>query len=93
MPSPGFTHRGVLGMGIIASHRGRGIGARLLEEVLPHARSLAVTRVELQVFRSNAAAVHLYRRHGFVVEGEQQRARIIDGTSDDLLLMVRWLDD
>jgi RimJ/RimL family protein N-acetyltransferase len=87
----GVAHRGSLGMGLLASHRGRGIGGRLLAAVLDQSRSLGVTRVELQVFRSNRAALHLYERHGFVIEGEQKRARILDGVADDIFLMCRWL--
>jgi ribosomal protein S18 acetylase RimI-like enzyme len=92
MRGPGFTHRGVLGMGVIASHRRRGFGGRLLAELIEPSRSLGVTRLELQVFRSNTAAIHLYQHHGFEIEGEQLRGRIIDGIIDDIVLMVRWLD-
>ena len=88
---PGFTHRGQLGMGIAASHRGRGIGSRLLAAVIALCPSLGVTRLELTVFGSNAAARRLYERHGFVVEGELPGARVLDGASDDVLLMVRWI--
>jgi RimJ/RimL family protein N-acetyltransferase len=89
----GIAHRGSLGMGLLSSHRGRGIGGRLLAAVLEQARFLDVTRVELQVFRSNRVAARLYARHGFVVEGEQKHARIVDGVNDDIVLMCRWLRD
>src|SRR5206468_7160678 len=53
----GFTHRGSLGMGLVASHRARGLGGRLLEALFNESGSLGLKRVELHVFRSNAAAV------------------------------------
>ena len=87
----GFSHRGVMGMGVIASHRRRGIGTRLLTAVVERARSLGVSRLELEVFRSNFAAVKLYERNGFCLEGEQLRARILDGKVDDMLLMSQWI--
>jgi ribosomal protein S18 acetylase RimI-like enzyme len=87
----GFTHRGSLGMGVLASHRGRGLGGRLLEALFNESGSLGLKRVELHVFRSNAAAVRLYARHGFVVEGELAGGRILDGAADDILLMYRPL--
>lgn len=88
--SEGFRHRAALGMGVVASHRRRGIGGRLLDAVIAEAPSLGVTRLELEVFGSNAAARALYAQRGFQVEGELRRARIVDGVEDDLILMVRW---
>ena len=43
-------------------------------------------RVELEVFASNARAVALYRRTGFVEEGRRRCARKLDGIYDDILL-------
>jgi putative acetyltransferase len=79
-------------MGVIGTHGGAGIGARLLSEVTTRARALGVRRLELEVFRSNVAAIALYKRSGFQLEGELLRARILDDMVDDLLLMSRWLD-
>ena len=70
MRYPGFRHRGVLGMGVVSTHRRQGIGARLLANALEAAEALDLARIELQVFRSNEPAVHLYRSKGFQVEGE-----------------------
>jgi ribosomal protein S18 acetylase RimI-like enzyme len=84
---PGFTHTGRLGMGVLAACRGRGIGTRLLEEALRRARENGLLRVELEVFASNAAAVRLYRRRGFRVEGRKPGARFLDGRFDDVLIM------
>ena len=91
MDGAGFDHRGVLGMGVVSTHRGRGIGSRLLTEVTTLARDLGVTRLELEVFMSNQAAVSLYQHQGFRLEGQLTRARIIDGIVDDILVMSRWL--
>ncbi len=90
MVRPGFTHRGVLGMGVTASHRRQGIGRALLDALLVESRGLGVTRLELEVFRSNAAAIALYQQAGFELEGTRARARILDDLVDDILLMCRW---
>lgn len=90
MVRPGFTHRGVLGMGVVASHRRQGVGRALLDAVIVKSAELGVTRLELEVFRSNAAAIALYRQAGFELEGTRSRARILEGVADDLLLMCRW---
>ena len=86
----GYAHRGVLGMGVVAGHRRRGIGRALLDAVLDRSRALGVSRLELEVFRSNVGAIALYRQAGFQLEGERVRGRILDGVVDDILLMCRW---
>lgn len=48
-------------------------------------------RVELEVFASNTAAIALYEKLGFVVEGRKSRARKVDGAYDDDLIMARFL--
>lgn len=88
----GMTHVGRLGMGVKASHRGRGIGKRLLKTALERAFGNGLERVELEVFRSNQAAVHLYQSQGFVHEGIKVNARKMDGISDDILLFASFKD-
>jgi ribosomal protein S18 acetylase RimI-like enzyme len=90
MVRAGFTHRGVLGMGVVASHRRQGVGRALLDALLVESGALGVTRLELEVFRSNAAAVALYQQAGFELEGIRERARILDDRVDDIVLMCRW---
>ena len=88
----GFTHRGILGMGVISTYRRQGVGRRLLTTMIDRSRSFGVTRLELEVFRSNVAAVSLYQQYGFRLEGQLLRARILDGIADDILLMARFDD-
>ena len=66
-----LSHRAELGMGILAPHRGRGIGARLLSATLVQARAIGVRRVDLEVRADNAAAIALYAKAGFSVEGRR----------------------
>ena len=49
--------------------RRQGIGTHLLQELLRLARELALTEIFLEVRRSNAAAIALYERFGFVQIG------------------------
>ncbi|MBN2200523.1 GNAT family N-acetyltransferase [bacterium] len=90
---PGFGHCGRLGMGVAASFRGRGIGTALLKEALRRARENGLSRVELEVFASNEAAIRLYLKTGFVMEGRKIGARILDGNTDDVCLMALRLPD
>ena len=87
-PFPGFVHSGRLGMGVRASHRGRGIGRCLLGSALASVAATGFRRVELEVYSSNNAAVSLYRKAGFVTEGIKRAARDLDGQVDDLIQMA-----
>ena len=84
----GFRHSGRLGMGISSTHRGRGVGAQLLRVALEEAQRAGLTRVELEVFRSNTPAIALYKRFGFVEEGVKRQARRLDGAVDDTVCMA-----
>ena len=84
----GFAHCGELGMGVRKAWRGRGIGRRLLQATLDKAREKNLERVELEVYASNQAAVELYKRTGFVVEGEKRKGRKLDGKYDDVVCMA-----
>ena len=47
--------------------RGRGLGRRLLEELLDRARAAGFERAVLETFSDLTAAAHLYREYGFRV--------------------------
>ncbi len=50
---------------VVPALRERGIGTRLLEAVVGHARALGCAAVDLEVEASHARVAGLYRRHGF----------------------------
>lgn len=87
-PHEGFRHSGELGMGVIKAFRKQGAGSRLLRATLARAREIGLQRVELEVFASNADAIHLYAKEGFLVEGVKKHARRIDGYADDIIIMA-----
>jgi ribosomal protein S18 acetylase RimI-like enzyme len=53
---------------VLPAHQRRGIGVRLLSELV--ARQPGCMRIVAEVEPDNAKAVSFYRRHGFVVESE-----------------------
>jgi ribosomal protein S18 acetylase RimI-like enzyme len=88
----GMQHVAVVGMGVLAEYRGRGIGGELLERCIQHAQDHnGVQRIELEVFRSNTGAIEFYKKHGFTIEGEKIKARYLDGVWDNLVVMGRLL--
>lgn len=72
----------------IACHpeaRRRGCAADLLAEFRERARDLGLSGIFLEVRKSNAAAIHLYERAGFVFAG--RRPRFYRNPEEDALLL------
>jgi ribosomal protein S18 acetylase RimI-like enzyme len=88
---PECAHRGILGMGVVSSYRGAGIGSRLLEACMAHAPRSNIAKIELTVYTSNAAAIALYRKYRFTEVGLIRDYRRLDGVIYDALLMERFL--
>ena len=63
---------------VLPAHRGIGLGARLLAEVVGYARSLGADSITLNTLTYNAAAQRLYEHFGFRRTGEQQRVLRFD---------------
>jgi len=82
---------GTLGLGMVVreGYRRRGIGSALMRAALEAARSLdGIGAIELAVFPDNAAALALYRRHGFVEVAFKERVvPRRDGEAWDAILM------
>ena len=89
---PKMSHRGVLwGMYVSPSHRGRGVGRKLIGAVIAHARG-RVEQIHLHVVTTNVAAYELYRSMGFVAYGIEPRALRYAGRDHDEAMMVFMLD-
>jgi len=75
-------------MGVIDSHRGRGIGRALMEAALHAAWNKGFTRIELTVRADNTRAKQLYESFGFAVEGLCKRHILVKGEYADSYLMA-----
>ena len=89
---PTRAHNGVLGIAVVAGFRGQGIGPALMRATLERARMIGLTRVELSVREDNRDAVALYGKFGFVVEGTQRKAILLDGEYENLIGMALLFD-
>ena len=87
-------HIGDLFIVIGKKYWNNGLGSLLLEEVVEWAQASGILRrLQLTVQTRNQAAVHLYQKHGFVIEGRQERgAYIEEGDFIDVYLMGRLID-
>ncbi|WP_413452182.1 ribosomal protein S18-alanine N-acetyltransferase [Georgenia phoenicis] len=63
----------VMTVGVAGSHRGQGIGAALLADLLEQARAARSRHVFLEVRAGNATALRLYERAGFEPIGTRPR--------------------
>lgn len=84
-----LRHVGLLGIGVIIGHRGRGIGRELLKRVIDHSWESGLTRLELEVFADNSGAIALYEKYGFEYEGTKRNGRLVDGEYRDVYMMAQ----
>lgn len=85
------AHKGVLwGMYVRPAARGAGIGRRLAEAVIAHARQ-RVEILELRVVAGNEEARRLYAALGFVEYGIEKNSMKQDGRYWDEVLMAKPL--
>ena len=91
--NPRLSHRGFLGMGLLQSHRGRGIGTKLLNASLSHARKIGLEKVELTVYTTNTSAIALYEKLGFQKIGFIKSYRKLNGQTFDCVEMERFLNE
>jgi RimJ/RimL family protein N-acetyltransferase len=80
-------HVGSLGMGLLETYRGQGIGEHLLRACLLKAKAKGITRVELEARADNQRAIKLYERFGFEHETIKRNAMRFDGVYYDSVQM------
>ena len=84
-------HVANLGIAIVKSHRGMGIGRVLIERALAWMKERGVEKATLEVFSTNEPAITLYEKMGFSVEGARRRQFKIRGQYVDDVQMAKWL--
>ena len=67
------------------SHRGQGIGYRMLDYLITQARSRGITSLTLEVRQSNEPAIQLYKKLGFIEAGI--RKEFYSNPSEDAIIM------
>jgi ribosomal-protein-alanine N-acetyltransferase len=75
----------ILNMAVAAARRRRGIGSKLLESALKFSRTAGCVRAYLEVRASNAPAIALYARQGFMECG--RRGHYYRNPGEDALLL------
>jgi len=88
--NPRMAHSGDMGMMVAPDYWGIGIGSRLMAAILDLADNwLNMKRVDLEVHTDNLAAIHLYEKFGFEIEGTKRFHTFGSGRWTDTYLMAR----
>lgn len=81
-------HEGELGIVVAQKYQGQGIGSRLIQMLIDWCKGNGVTtRIRLDTRTDNTAAVSLYLKFGFVVEGCLRNQTLLNGKYYDLYIM------
>ncbi|QDY40629.1 GNAT family N-acetyltransferase [Candidatus Pantoea soli] len=83
-------HAATFGMGVDPAFHRRGVGSALMAAMIDQCDNwLQVSRIELTVFVDNPAAIGLYQKYGFVIEGTATRFAMRNGEMIDTHYMAR----
>jgi putative acetyltransferase len=84
------AHTGHLGMMVHPDFQNQGVGTALMEAAVELAEKwLNLSRLDLQVYTDNPAAIHLYQKFGFQIEGTLRHQAYRDGEYIDAYVMAR----
>ena len=88
--APRKQHLADCGVSVHPDYWNRGVGSALIGAMVDLADQwLGLKRLELEVFTDNAAAIHLYEKFGFVVEGTKRKYAFRQGEYVDTHVMAR----
>jgi putative acetyltransferase len=87
---PRRRHSGDLGIAVRDDWQGQGVGTALMAAAIDLADNwLNLTRLGLEVYTDNEAAIRLYTKFGFEIEGTLRRVAFRDGQFVDSYAMSR----
>ncbi len=90
MQSPRVRHCASFGLAVHDAYQKRGIGQKLIAAILDLADNwLNIRRIQIEVFADNQAAIALYKKMGFNIEGEAIDSAFRQGQYVNTLYMAR----
>lgn len=88
--NPRRRHVASFGMGVKDSKQGLGVGSALLSTAIDLADNwLNLKRIELTVYVDNERAIGLYKKFGFIIEGESKAFAFRNGAYVNVYHMAR----
>lgn len=88
-----MKHRGDLAISVAKDYWNKGIGSRLLENIIVFARENDFHSIDLQVRSDNKSAIHLYEKYGFKKIGEHPAFFRISGENISFNIMCLELNE
>lgn len=88
-----IRHTAYIVTGIRKPYRNRGIGTEFFARLNAWAEDHGVTRLELTVRKANEAAIHLYQKSGFVIEGLRKQSMCVSGAYADEYYMAKFIPE
>jgi putative acetyltransferase len=90
---PRRRHVGRIGISVTEAWQGKGVGKALMQAGVDLSdKWLNLTRLELEVYSDNEAAIRLYEQFGFEREGVLRQHAFRDGRYVDSIMMARLRD-
>ena len=81
-----------IGISILKSDWGKGVGTKLFQHMEQWARENGVKRLELSVMTHNERGISLYKKMGFEIEGTKKASIFVNGKYVDEYLMSKILN-
>ncbi|NNU84388.1 N-acetyltransferase family protein [Geobacillus sp. BMUD] len=88
---PAYRHTAEVSIYIAETHRGRGLGTKLLERAVDQAPSLGIKTLLGFIFAHNEPSLRLFARFGFEQWGYFPRVAELDGVERDLVIVGKRL--
>lgn len=85
------SHVAYIVVGILKDYGGKGIGTAFFQNLEKWAKENGIIRLELTIECSNKAAMHLYEKSGFEVEGIRKKSMLVEGVFVDEYYMAKIL--
>ena len=86
-----IAHTAYIFVGILRDYRGQGIGTEFFKRLDAWAGQMHITRLELTVICENEAALRLYTKSGFQIEGVRRNSIFADGRHLDEYYMAKLI--
>lgn len=84
-----IAHTAYIVVGVLRDYRGQGIGTEFFKRLDAWAGQTHITRLELTVICENEAALRLYTKSGFQIEGVRRNSIFADGRYLDEYYMAK----
>lgn len=84
-------HCAYIVVGVLKNYHNQKIGSTLFEHLDVWAKANNIKRLELTVLCENESAIHVYKKHGFEIEGTRRNSTYIDDNYKDEYYMAKIL--